>query len=117
MIDHQLFCSHSAFVGFCRGTSEITSAPTLDRGVSFSRVSVSQIPANPSEEEHEPLLCARICARLIAVLLIIGDAARFDSIFRFSLVESFRFETKCDVLKAMTSQSEEFLENGGSPQI
>jgi hypothetical protein len=68
-------------------------------------VSVSQMPANPSEEEHEPLLCARICARLIVVLLIIGDAARFDSIFRFSLVESFRFETKCDVLKAMTSQS------------
>ena len=61
------------------------------------------MPANPSEEEHEPLLCARICARLIAVLLIIGDAARFDSIFRFSLVKSFRFETKCDALKTRIS--------------
>src|SRR4029077_15511388 len=57
-----IICSHSAFVGFCRGTSDITDSPTLDRGVSFDlrftvgccapAMSVKKLTASRSTDEN-----------------------------------------------------------------
>ena len=74
-------------------------------GVGANAFAPDVSPHGPQLQLSRPGVCASICARMTAFLLAVRGIARLRQNRRFSLVKTFRFETKSIALKSMISQS------------